>query len=74
MVILYICPYHMIFVNYQLPSCLQIVFFGFLTGAPVWGAAADKFGRKRVSYKKNYFVTCDQIHTLLCTYFLSKWK
>jgi len=26
-----------------------VVFFGFLIGGPVWGVAADKFGRKKVS-------------------------
>ena len=28
---------------------IQVVFFGFLIGNPVWGTLADKFGRKKVN-------------------------
>ena len=28
---------------------VQVVFFGFLIGNPVWGTLADKFGRKKVN-------------------------
>ena len=27
---------------------MQVVFFGFLIGNPVWGVLADKFGREKV--------------------------
>ena len=39
---------HMMY-SFHYNLILQVVFFGFLVGGPVWGIAADKFGRKKVS-------------------------
>jgi len=50
-----------------------MVFFGYLIGSPVWGAVADKFGRKRVWAIHIYIVLCIYcMHTAYsCTYMQS---
>ena len=35
-------------------ACFIGCVFGLLIGSPVWGAAADKFGRKKVSHGMCY--------------------
>ena len=40
---------------------IQVVFFGFLCGSPVWGVLADKIGRKKVTEKRNTYVCITQV-------------
>ena len=43
---------------------VQVVFFGFLIGNPVWGMLADKFGRKKVNKCKKGII----VRMYVCTY------
>ena len=40
---------HIIFLSILFHIFVQVVFFGFLFGNPVWGIVADKYGRKKVN-------------------------
>ena len=53
--------------------CMQVVFFGFLIGNPVWGTVADKYGRKKVNKCKRMCVcvcvcVCVRARACMCVY------
>ena len=45
-----------------------MVFFGYLVGSPVWGAIADKFGRKRVCTYVMYEWYYMKVYLYVCIY------